>query len=291
MHQTCGAARPQHIAAARAGRLATPKALGRCLTCPSPTGERGPGASLPNIYPRNALLKRRREHPQVSPARGGREGDGRAAGRPPRMAHLDSAGGWFGVTDLNGSASPVGYEALPLNGLGATSSSAKRPNRRPTAQWRHLPHLRWVCLASLRAVRPPVLRVARGVLQTVGRGPVLGNEAGHWGPTKRQHDQRRPAGSPRARRFCGPGLRNVAIRPPSDTPTRSGTVPRHGRGCIAKRHRCRHLPRWTLLRRRRVHPAQTAFAGEQAVQHIIGALAATAIHTLRRAEVPDALEA
>ena len=45
------------------------------------------------------------------------------------MARLDSAGGWFGVTDVNGGAPSVGCEALPLSGLGATSSSAKRPNR------------------------------------------------------------------------------------------------------------------------------------------------------------------
>jgi hypothetical protein len=44
-----------------------------------------------------------------------------------RVSVLDSAVGWLGVTDVNGSAPAAECEALPLSGLGATSSSAKRP--------------------------------------------------------------------------------------------------------------------------------------------------------------------
>ena len=56
-----------------------------------------------------------------------------------------------------------------------------------------------------------VLRVACGVRQTVRRGPVLGNGAGHGGPTKRQHEREtsRPVAGGGAPSF----LRRLALVP------------------------------------------------------------------------------
>src|SRR4029077_7517959 len=68
---------------------------------------------------------------------------------------------WGGLVSPTWTEAPGlwGCESLPVERarrdflIGQAARVATRPSRHPIAQWRYLPHLRWVCLASLRAER------------------------------------------------------------------------------------------------------------------------------------------
>ncbi len=85
----------------------------------------------PAPAPHDAFLKRRRRAPRpLSPARGGRE-EMAAPRAGPRMAHLYSAGGWFGVTDVNGSAPPVRARRFRRAGSARLPPRPSGPRRHP----------------------------------------------------------------------------------------------------------------------------------------------------------------
>ena len=101
------------------------------------------------------------------------------------------------------------------------------PSRQPTAQWRQLPHLRWVCLASLRAERPAGLacRLLHG--PDCPARPGSRQRSRSRGPTNTSARTRRPArpsagrltysgscsSSPMSGVLCGPRRRRRCRRP------------------------------------------------------------------------------
>ena len=144
------------------------------------------------------------------------------------MAHLVSAARWPNVTDIDRSAPPVGAKRLRPSGLGAARPALSQagPSRQATAQSRQLPHLRRVCLASLRAERPQGWRVACCMDQTVRPGSRQCG-AGHGGDHMRPRPTRRLArpsagrltysgscsSSPMSGVLCGPRRRRRCRRP------------------------------------------------------------------------------